>query len=267
MRSFAIAAVAVLAVSVSAQTCTPAKADLITVQNMPAAGFPNPDGVARGVDNAGGSYGNIDIDVTYTGAFVQLIPRKTDTGYWFFKMEARECWDATGFNAFEFDFSAPVGAKFSMTLTVHQASCLVNNCSLNENLCPRDPDSTYVQITDYVVPNGAVQHARVPFTAFNGNSFGNGTINWKYIKGYFTFIGFTALNQTHTFNNFIVKAGCQSALTTAVAAVATTAVGGTGTGVAVTTAGSSAAATTGSKSSASSTRYSVATFIVLIFAT
>ncbi|KAJ1562902.1 hypothetical protein HK096_004826 [Nowakowskiella sp. JEL0078] len=256
MVHFSSALQAVLAVSLvtlvsiqhaDAQTCVAKTSDLITVQNIPAQGLRNKANIL--VDNAGGSYGGVGLTYVFhftlfgvsflTGAAgVRVVPTDPVNGYWFFKFEPRECWDATGYNAFDFDFTAPVGSTFSMTLTVHTNLCLKNNCTANADSCPRAPDSTYVNINQFVVPNGKQQHVSVPFTSFDSNSFGNGTIDWRYIKD-FTFIQFTTINQPYIFNNFIVKKGCKP--TAALAVAATTAALGTtrpaaGTAVALTTA-------------------------------
>ncbi|KAJ3128194.1 hypothetical protein HK098_004940 [Nowakowskiella sp. JEL0407] len=219
----ALSIVALLATaSLAAAQCVPATKDLITLQNMPAGGFPQPaTGALTGYDNAGGSYGGENLTYVFNGGAAIVTPLAVDTGYWFFKFEPRECWDATGYNAFEFDYTAPAGADFQMTLTVHTVACLTNNCSANAASCPRSPDSTYVSIKQATVTTvGAVNHAVVPFALFDGNSFGNGSIDWRYIKD-FTFIKFSVLNQPYTFNNFIVKAGCFVKPTTTNAAVPT----------------------------------------------
>ncbi|KAJ3118708.1 hypothetical protein HK098_005880, partial [Nowakowskiella sp. JEL0407] len=206
MRLFQVLALVAALNVANAQTCKPAASDLITLQNVPAGGFPNPSG-GPPVDNAKGSFGGENVNFKFTGGYAEVVPLVTSTGYWFFKFESRECWDATGYGSFEFDFVAPVGAKFEMTLTVHTSACLVNDCAANPGSCPRASDSTYVDITKYVVPNGQIQHAVIPFSAFNANADGKGTVDWRYIKD-FTFISFTAIGQTHKFNNFIVKKGC-----------------------------------------------------------
>ncbi|KAJ3129165.1 hypothetical protein HK098_002406 [Nowakowskiella sp. JEL0407] len=240
VRSIALISLFAFALNAHAQTCVPATRDLITLKDMPAGGLRSPTGTA--VDNAGGSYGGVGVTYTFNGAAgTRVIPTDLKNGYWFFKFEPRECWNALGYRAFEFDYQAPVGADVSMTLTFHTAACLTNNCTANADSCPREPDSTYVPLSTIGYnATGRLQHVIVPFELFDGNSFGNGTTDFRYIKD-FTFIAFTALNQPYIFNNFIVKAGCRTRSTTTarVGAIATatgnlnpgaiTAPGGSGT--------------------------------------
>ncbi|KAJ3129610.1 hypothetical protein HK098_000761 [Nowakowskiella sp. JEL0407] len=195
--------------SLAAAQCVPAVRDLVALQNMPAGGFPQPlTGALGGYNNAGGSYGGEELTYIFNGGATIVTPLAANFAYWYFQFEPRQCWDATGYNSFEFDYTSPAGATFDMTLTVHTAACLTNNCSANASSCPRSADSTYVNIRSATITTvGSTNHAVVPFALFNPSSFGNGSIDWRYIKD-FTFINFSVLNQPYTFNNFIVKAGC-----------------------------------------------------------
>ncbi|KAI8804149.1 hypothetical protein BJ742DRAFT_742304 [Cladochytrium replicatum] len=169
--------------------------------------------------NSGGLVGGEHVNFTFAGANgVTVTPRGDGSSpgslYWFFKFDIQECYDASGYNAIEFDVTMPAGSTFSMTWTTHLGNCsAVTPSCAGTNRCVRGPDSKYIPITDYIVPSGSKQSVRIPFADFLPNTDGTGLTDFYHIKD-FTFIGFSP-NTTATnfiFNNILLKAGCTAGL-------------------------------------------------------